>query len=236
MKKIRFVSALVAISLVAGAVAWQDEAKIVWQPKAGSVAVYNMNVNAEGDFGQGPMKIEVSMKVTNKIDTVTEKEVTVSSKTTDMKIKLDGNEMPGGGEEETGSSTFSLDGELISTKSDSGMGNIRLEQMSTFLYPDRAVKPGETWTRTVKGDKGGKVNATATYTYQGTEKVGNWDCFKVTYDYKETQGEKPSTAKGTIWIDQATGDAVKLEATLKDVVFQDGLPPMNATIKMMRAS
>lgn len=237
MNVFRLSCALGALSLLATApaITGQGEVQIVWQPKAGQVSKYKMEVDAEGDFGQGPMKIKVTMGLSNTVKSVSDKEVVIEGKTNDMKVMLDGNELPiGDAGNDTSTNTYSLNGDLISTKSAMGQENPRMEQMTSFRYPDKALKPGESWTRAVKGEKGGFVPAMATYTYVGPDKVGKWDCHKVTFDYKETAGEKPSSSKGTIWIDTVSGDAVKLDVTMKDVVFQDGMPAMNATAKMNR--
>jgi hypothetical protein len=237
MNAFRSICALGALSLFAAvpAIAGQGEVKIVWQPKAGQVSKYKMEVDAEGDFGQGPMKIKVTMGLTNTVKSVSDKEVVIEGKTTDMKVMLDGNELPiGDSGNDTSTNTYSLNGDLMSTKSAMGQENPRMEQMTSFRYPDKALKAGDSWTREVKGEKGGFVPATATYTYVGPDKVGKWDCHKVTFEYKETSGDKPSSSKGTIWIDTTTGDAVKLDVSMKDVVFQEGMPAMNATAKMTR--
>jgi hypothetical protein len=232
----RLFGALAALAVLTAlpAIARQDEAKIAWQPKVGSVTKYQMVVDAEGDFGNGPSKIQVTMKVANTIKTVDDKQIIVEGKTSDMKVTLDGNEMPVPNDDATSTNTYSLLGDLLSTKSSNGQENPRIEQMNAFRYPDKAVKVGDSWERTVKGEKGGAVPATAKYTFKGIEKSGKYTCFKVEYTYTETSGDKPSSAKGTVWLDQTTGDLVKGDVDMKDVVFQDGIPPMNAKAKMTR--
>ncbi|MBX7136094.1 MAG: hypothetical protein K1X67_25775 [Fimbriimonadaceae bacterium] len=236
MKLNRMFGALAALTLVTAlpAIAGQGEVKLTWQPKVGATAKYSMDVDAEGDFGQGPMKIKVTMTLANTVKSVSDKEVVVEGKTSNMKITLDGNELPAPASDETSTSTFAPDGELISVKSSSGQENRRLEQMNAFVYPSASVKPGDTWTREVKGEKGGGVPATAKYSYVGAEKVGKWDCYKVSYTYTETKGDMPTSAKGTAWLDAATGDLVKMDVEMKNVVFQDGVPPMAAKAKMTR--
>lgn len=229
--------ALAALTIVTAlpSFAGQGEVKLVWQPKAGATAKYTMDVDAEGDFGQGPMKIKVTMNLANTVKSVSDKEIVVEGKTSNMKVTLDGNELPSPDSNETSTNTYSPNGELISTKSTSGQENRRLEQMNSFLYPSNAVKVGDTWTRDIKGEKGGGVPATAKYTFQGAEKVGKWDCYKVDYTYSETKGDMPTSAKGTAWLDATTGDLVKMDVDMKNVVFQDGVPPMAAKAKMTRS-
>lgn len=235
LKLFRTYGALTALIVATAlpAIAGQG-AKISWTPKEGTTSKYGMDVDAEGDFGQGPMKIHVSMKLQQTVKKVSDKEIVVEGKMTDMKISMDGNEFPAPTNEEVTTNTYAPNGELLSTKSSSGSGNRRMEQMQTFLYPDKTVNKGDTWSREIKGEKGGAVPATAKYTYVDNEKVAKWDCYKIDFTYTETKGDKPMSSKGSIWLDQATGETVKLTVTMKDVVFEESMPPMNATAKMMR--
>lgn len=233
------VLAAAAAILVLPATALIQSAKIAWNPKVGSTSKFTMNVDAEGDFGQGAMKIKVSMKVANKVKTVTDKEIVIESTMSDMKIKMgdDGQEMadPSGQGDQTTTNTYARNGALLSTKSASGMDNPRMEQMSSFLYPDKELAPGTSWEREIpKDDKKGTPSAKGSYTFVGEEKVGKWAAYKVTWSYKETSGDKPSSAEGTAWLDKETGEMLKMDSKMKDVVFQEGIPPMNATVTMMR--
>ena len=120
--------ALAALTFVTAlpAIAGQGEVKLTWQPKAGATAKYSMDVDAEGDFGQGPMKIKVTMTLANTVKSVSDKEIVIEGKTSNMKITLDGNELPAPASDETSTNTYSPTGELISVKSSSGQENRRL--------------------------------------------------------------------------------------------------------------
>ncbi|HRF59905.1 MAG TPA: hypothetical protein PLH94_08335 [Fimbriimonadaceae bacterium] len=225
--------------LVLPASALLQGVKIAWNPKAGSTSKFMMNVDAEGDFGQGAMKIKVSMKVANKVKSVSDKEIVIESTMSDMKIKMgdDGQEMadPSGQGDQTTTNTYSRNGALVSTKSAAGMDNPRMEQMSSFLYPDKEIAIGGSWDRDLaKDDKKGTPSAKGSYTLVGEDKLGKWTAYKVTWTYKETSGDRPSSAEGTAWLDKETGEVIKLEAKMKDVVFQEGIPPMNANVTMTR--
>ena len=66
------------------------------------------------------------------------------------------------------------------------------------------------------------------------ESVGEEKAYKVSFVFKEKKGDAPMTTTATVWISTADGDLIKGEFKMKNVEFQPGMPPTDATAKVTR--
>jgi hypothetical protein len=100
------------------------------------------------------------------------------------------------------------------------------------FLPDRPIKPGETWERTLDVPFGplGTLKQTSTYKLEGKEEVGGKKVDKVTFStavdfrvgkavpslpFQVISGEmKAEEAKGTLHFDTAAGQLVQLESKM----------------------
>ncbi len=226
-----------ALAVVAMA---QDTAVIEWKPKVGETTKYRIAVNANMDAGMGPMDITFTSIMTERILKIEDnKNVTVESTQSDFGLYVGGQDMSSmmSGQVIKALTVMKPNGEVVKRSSEGGneMENPRMEEMMVTLYPDKPLRLGDSWTREVKGDTSkGTVDAEATYKYEGKEKIGDWDCYKISYTYNEKRGRAPMSAKGTIYIAVENGTMVQSDMSVQNVEFQPGLPPANAVFKVTR--
>lgn len=230
MRKILLLTAALAAISIQGS---QDSAPIYWKPKAGDSAELSVQVKADM---QG-MAIEVLLRQKTKILDVSGEGIKMENSEEMVDLKLNGESMmdaiPPGANRKV--YTLRADGELLSYSVDGGQDNPRLEDAMVFLYPNRDVKVGESWTRTRPGNKDKVVPASkTTFTFLGTESLDGVQALKVRMAFTETEGSTPMTFDATTWLSPANGDLLKLEGSMKNVTFDPNMPPMDATIKMTR--
>ncbi|MES1227100.1 MAG: hypothetical protein ABUL72_00425, partial [Armatimonadota bacterium] len=126
-------------------------------------------------------------------------------------------------------------GEITDVQDSEGDANAwRMAELNNFIYPDKPVDVGDTWTHTIAADsKKGIVAATATYKVDAMEKVGDRDTVKIKVSYKETEGTDPASNDSTVWLDVKDSTMVKEESAWTNVPSPQG--PISATMKMDRA-
>lgn len=237
--KARFLPLMALALLVTGAFA-QDAVNIQWKPKVGVTTKMQVDMVAKMDVGTGPTDVEFSAVGTSKVIKIAEDgKVTLETTQGEVKLIFGGQDMSAmmGDMLITATTVMSPLAEVLETKSNAGpeMSQPRLENAMVFLFPEKAVIVGDTWKRTKPGDsEKGTIDSETLYTYLGTDKVGNWDCYKIKVAYKELKGATPTTMTGTIWVDVADGEMCKAALDLKNVEFQAGLPPADATMKITR--
>lgn len=230
MRKIFLLTAALAAISIQGS---QDSAPIHWKPKAGDSAELSVQVKADM---QG-MAVEVLLRQKTKILEVSSDGIKMENSEEMVDLKVNGQSMmdaipPGAGRKIY---TLRTDGELLSYTVEGGEDNPRLEDAMVFLYPNRDVKVGESWTRTRPGNKDKGVPASkTTFTFLGTESADGAQALKVRIAFTETEGSTPMTFDGTAWLAAANGDLLKLEGLMKNVTFDLNMPPMDATVKMTR--
>ncbi len=243
MKKVS-VGAVVALafSFCVVALAVGQGVRLVWKPKAGDTQKYRLNVSMTGDpavLGFG--KLELSITTTEKIKEVKEDGKVVQESTqSEFSVKVDGQDLGGGGEMPAVSVTtiFYPDGRIFAIEGDPTAGPPpRVAESMVFLYPgpEKEFRVGESWTHKRGGDaqRGTRASET-TYTYLGQEKVDRWDAYKVAFKFRETEGENAMEVTGTVWLGVENGYVVKGEYELTNVEFAPGMPPTKASVKVTR--
>lgn len=230
-------SILAGALLVPALLLAQGEAKIEWKPKPGQELKYKAAMTAKGDFGGGQMEIGVTFTLTTKTLKVEDGKVTVESTQSDMKVSLNGMEMdPLQGQAIKGTTVHNLDGTIISSQNDMGAVSGRFEEVTSFNYPGKSVKVGDSWTRVVKPDPvRGTVSAKCAYTFRGFETIDGINCWKIDYAFEETEGTTPAKATGTVWLHPDDGELVKAKMLGTNLVIQAEMPPVNADMTVTRA-
>lgn len=110
----------------------------------------------------------------------------------------------------------------------------RLHALQWLVVPDKAVKPGDTWTIEYKADANhGNVASTVDYTVDAQEKVGKYDCLRIKALSKQVApGE--STGDLMFWVNIADGTLVKATAVLKKAVFAKVDTPLDVSFTLTR--
>lgn len=231
MRKILFLTAAVAAISTQGA---QDSASIHWRPKAGDSTTVSIEVSTSV---QG-MKIDVTLRSTSKVLEATGESVKLEATEQLVDLKLNGESMAGQMPPSSSKKTYTmrLDGEIVSyTTEGEGMDNPRLEEAFGFIYPNREVKVGETWTRSRAADKEkGTVASKTSFTFLGWENLEGAPAQKVKVSFAETEGSTPMTFEATVWLAPDKGDMLRMEGMVRNVQFDPSMPPADATIKVTR--
>ncbi|MCW5943165.1 MAG: hypothetical protein KIS66_13100 [Fimbriimonadaceae bacterium] len=227
--------ALAAISMA------QEPTQLEWKPQVGRVLKYKLNVKASMDMGAGAQDLLVGMLLTSTTKEVRPNgEVVVETKQGGMSLSIGGQDMSAmvGEMVTTETATMNKRGETLSRKSDApeGMDNHRLTEAITFIYPEKPLKVGDTWTREVKADAAKGVRAgLATFKFEGVDTVdGKWKANKITYTYKETEGSDAMSCAATVWIGAEDGELVKGEYKMKNFTFAPQAPPGDAIATVVR--
>lgn len=228
---------------VAMATQAQDGAvDLSWKPAVGYAATFRMVSNMSMDVGQGqPMDMAVTVVVTSKVTKVEDGKVTVEGGVKDFKMNMNGQDMDGppGGESpagQTNTQVFSMDGTLVDPGKEQPMsGGERVRRLSVLYRPTAPVKMGDSWTKEVPADKEKKVpSGKYKYTLEATETVDGTACYKIKYVYSEMEGATPFGAIGTMWIDTANRNLVKMEAEYQNIQYVEMMPPTNAKVSLTK--
>lgn len=236
MKSKVWMVAMALIIAVSSAIAI-EAIKLEWKPKTGQESKYAVTMKAKLDVEGQTMNVNMAMNVTEKIVTVQDGKVTIESKTDSLSMTMNEMDLSGmfGSENLDETSVRKLNGELISKKADHSMSDPRLEEVFEFVFPEKEINVGDTWSREVKKDeKRGLVNATATFQLLSKENIANVECVKLRYAYKELEGKNPIMGEGYLWIAVSNGDLVQADYVIQNVVFQEGLPPTTMTTSVKR--
>lgn len=203
---------LLAAILIAPIVSAQDPVVLKRTVKEGESAKYKLQVDT--DFGG--MKIKFTANVAEKVTKVNaDGSYVVTSEQTDAMLDMDGQTQPAPAEiGATVSTTYKPDGSVADIQGDSVNADaFRMSNMQLILWPKEAVNVGGKWQAEQKGDSAkGSVDGAASYEVLARETVGSRECFKISFEYKETTGSDPASSKGIAWVDIASGMLVKSEA------------------------
>ena len=199
--------------LVAAPIVWgQDPVALKRTAAEGESAKYKLAVETE----ISGMKIKFTANVVEKVTKVSaDGSYSVSSEQQDATLEVNGESQPAPGEIGAQVTTvFRADGSISDVSGDNvGKDTLRLSNIQSLLWPKETVKVGSKWQGQIQGDKNKEtVDVVSNYEVVGREKVGNRDCFKLTFDSKEQSGSDPASTKGTLWVDVASGLMVKNES------------------------
>ena len=106
-----------------------------------------------------------------------------------------------------------------------------MASLSTSLLTDRALKTNDTWQTELENPAVKEKKVTVKDTYLGIDKVDGKDYWKVKQTAEavvDADGSK-MTYEFTVWIDPMSGDAFKIDGTVKDVPTQVGPITMQIT-------
>jgi hypothetical protein len=225
--------------LAAVAFAAQDSVKVEWKPEVGKISKYHIQVAANIDAGGQKMDMSFGMNHAEKVLKIDAGKITTETTADGFSLMVNGEDMTQmmGDQKFTVTTTYNANGEPLETKSDAPpeARQERIENAFSFYYPNKDVKVGESWVRKIKGDAAkNTVDAEATYTLQGIETVGDSKQLKIGFVFKETSGETPMSATGTLYLMPTDGYLVKGNFAMKNVQFDPSMPPTDATCTVTR--
>lgn len=190
----------------------QDKAPFKRVVKEGDTTKYKLMVDTEF----GGMKLRYTANIVEKtVKVADDGGYSVTSEHQDAMISMDGTEQPAGGAVGAPTTTvFNADGSVAELQGDqTGPEAYRMANLQCFLFPADPVAVGTKWESEIKGnaDKG-TVNVKYTYEISSKETVQGRECYKVEVSCAEQSGDNPASAKGSAWMDIASGVLVKLDS------------------------
>ena len=213
-----------ASMLMATAVAKDPTYKIVRLPKVGEKHSYNVNLDLKANIGGQPFSIMVKAETENSITDISKDGIiTESSRQYNSKVSLNGTDQDQ--PESTSTTKSKVDGTLIEHKGDQeGPHNFRLHYLQTVLLPEKELKFGDTWSKTLESTADGVRKMSLSYTLVGIEKIGDKDYYKISLNNKELEGENASTFEGTEWLSVTDGNMAKMEGSITNIPLPESMP------------
>lgn len=240
--------ALLLLPLLA-ALAPQDTADLSWKPKVGEKLEYAFKIDSSFDAGGQSMAIQVGFDLTSTVTKIDEDVVTLEDKMSNMTFTMNGQKMDGmmGGPGADAEPPVTVRNMRLSGKIDSvevkgggsgpmdAMGSARMQALNVFMRPAGPIEIGKEWFAEVKGDKAaGTEDVKARFKVLGSETIGQRNAWKIETVVSEMAGERPMGAIGTLWVEKATGNMVKMEQTIENVSFAPQMPPIAAKVTINR--
>lgn len=231
-RKITFGAAMLAVVGMAFATPLLQEFTLKLTPKEGDVAKYMLKADIDIQGTQASFNGKVTEKT---IKVEADGTYQIESTNSDGKVVFGGQEMEMPASEPT-ITVYKANGEVKEIKGAGVDANAyRMSGISSFRWPTKAVKVGDEWTSEwAKDDKTGAVAGKATFKVEAEEKVGAWETVKIKMSTKESEGDSPATAEGTIWLAKADGKMVKTEAAWKNAPFPGAPGPIDAKVTLTR--
>jgi hypothetical protein len=170
-------------------------------------------------------------------------DITFESKTESSETTVNGVKEDEDPDKSTDTFTVRPNGTLVSFKTDKvseekdeeHIGE-RLFAATQVIFPDKPVGVGDKWTHEYRADSNlGTKAASGEFELLALETKSGVPCAKIKLTYKETEGRQPIQCKGTVWVEQASGDDVAAELELPDFApgGEDG-PTLQGSIKGSR--
>jgi hypothetical protein len=130
---------------------------------------------------------------------------------------------------------YKAGGEVVELRgSETSANGYRMANLNNLFEPAGEIKPGDTWTKEIKGDtKTGSVDATAKFKFIGEEKVGSKDAIKIEANFAEKSGDG-AKSDYTIWLDKTDFSMLKTTGKWVNVPMASAPAPLNGTIEINR--
>lgn len=203
-----------------------DSYSLVRTAKVGDELQYKFTATLS--FGE--IDITIEGKNAEKVTAVEEGRITVDTTQSDVSVTTPDGKRPGDSSE-VSTMVFNPNRTLKSYKSgeDADPTSVRLSLVTTIAAPDKPVNVGEEWSTELSelGENTYKVKAT--YKVLGTEKIGDWNCVKISIQAKELDAVQPADCTGTVWLSANDFSTVKEDLTIENAPFAM-TPPVKAHI------
>jgi hypothetical protein len=103
------------------------------------------------------------------------------------------------------------------------------------LRPPTIAELGKEYFVDMPGDKAKNlVPARAKFTVTKLENVAGARAWRIEVVFAEMEGNTPLSAMGTMWLEEGTGELVKMSMDLSNVQWVEMMPPSNARFTMER--
>lgn len=216
------------MAAAAFAIAAQDTLNLRVSPKKDDAFKYKFT----GTLSLMGMDVKATYTQTTTVLDVVDGVITTESGDTKGSLDVGGQEMemPDMGATKTKTNLDGTIKEIIGEAA--GPDTYRNASLLTIFRPEAPIKVGDEWTWTAKadGEKGTRAMS-GKYKAEALEDVAGKKTLKVTMEVKETEGDLPASAKGTVWLDLANGMTVKSEADVKNAPIPGAPEPVSGKLK-----
>ena len=183
----------------------------------GTKSVYNLTFDIETP-GQ---KVIYKSKLRNEIiDVKEDKSYITASYQTDHVLVVDGKNAQSNAEELTEVTTYDKHGRPTAIGGDMTDGaSFRVANLTSFIAPSKAVKIGESWSVSIKAsEKDGTRDVTHRYKLLQITKINNAEVAEVQVNVAEDTKENPASTKGKVWVNIKTGETVRYQVDIKNML------------------
>ncbi|MCG9893915.1 MAG: hypothetical protein MH204_00385 [Fimbriimonadaceae bacterium] len=227
---------MLALTALAASAPTQPKLDLTWKPQVGKVLRYDMALKSAGmEMGGVTLDLDINIRSTSKTTEIKDGIVTQEQRVEKLTVLLNGNDVTAMGPPMSDKPTIlkmKLDGTFVSMEGpDSAGSNQAIQRLMSFRFPTAPIGVGESWTNELKNAEG-KVEARTKYTLVGQEMLGSVNSYKIDYAFSMLEGTRPMGSVGSIWLDAQTLDMLYMRATINDVSFAEGMPPMNMSMTM----
>lgn len=229
---------LLAFTFLAGS--QDDTFSLTWKPKANDTADYRLSM----EFEIGSEKMAYEMDTLMKVTKVEENgEYEVETRTKNGIVRVGGEEQKIEDDEEVTTDRYDAKGQAIKKAgqpeedeegSDPLADNI-LDPVMDFVPPDAPIKKGTTWSHETKSDdKKGIVAAKVDYEVMGAERRDDYDCVRVNFKMKQSEGSSPAKSEGHFLISRLDGSLVDFVIKFEGFKPDEAEDAGSGTVKMIR--
>lgn len=191
-----------------------DTVDLTFRAKAGSKANYALTVTGE----EAGMKVTAEGGLTQEVVSISKTGFVLKSTSLGVLLRIGTDEVRDD-RKTTLTMSYGFRGDIRKAEGDGGGSSFATARATRFVAPEGKVGEGSSWTFDYpKSDKwpAGKLNASV----RGIEKVDGKTKVTVSFDFKESSGEKPLSSTGIWQIDAATGETISTHATIQN--WMDG--------------
>lgn len=162
-----------------------------------------------------PLKFTSSVKYT--VAEQGQEGYAIRSKQTGAKLTSGGNEIPYDEVPETKVS-YLLTGQPAKIEgADITTEDYRFQRLIAVMWPEKAVSAKDKWSHVLKAtQEPATVPVESQFTLLAVETLLGRTCAKIGFEIKELSGTQPASAKGTMWIETATGLPVRTQADMSN--------------------
>lgn len=132
-------------------------------------------------------------------------------------------------EPETSKEKVAKNGKFLSADNIEGDDTVfRVHHLLDFIRPDSVVGIGTEWTHEFDTEKReGAVKGSIKFKVESKQKVGAFECLKISFKSAESEGADPGSAEGATFIRISDGAVIKSSAKIKNFPYES---PIEAEI------
>jgi len=225
MKALNALLALGALLSVAAGPHNDPTYSLIWKPTEGQALDYGFSAKITTEGSNVEFLTDIHLKVT-KIET--NGDYTLETTRDHLKVVTDGqeHEVPDQDENKVDVAKYNARGDKISKDEDDEedsdpMSNI-LQQTTDFDAPEKPLKKGDKWSKTVKADEKKHSKAGITeYEVLGEAKAGKLDVVELGVKYHDTEGDHPASFAGKISFELKDMSLAAIDVTVKDAPLDE---------------